>query len=297
MLRRIALLVALLDPIAGLAQASNEVLISPSAFGLADCTSTTSIGLTWTSSVVPTLGTTPDFYRILVSNTSGCPTTSGTQVTGTLGEVTATDLAPSYPTAGTIVTPSDFFSKAGITAATCPTSNVTIYVCVQLWPNGGGSTGSPRSTATGQAKLEVSPPPVPVSVAVAPGDSALFVNWADGTKNPDGTSNTIAAVSYNVTAVGSTGTVTNNSTSKSYRLGGLTNGVTYSVTVTSVSAGGNESLASTAVTGTPKPVDDFWNNYTGVTGHREQGGCGGGPAGALSLLGVALALRGLRRRS
>jgi hypothetical protein len=291
MLRRLALLVALLSPAVGLAQASNEVVVDPAAFVLSDCTSTRSILLSWNSSVAPTLGTTPDFYRVLVSNTSGCPATSGTQVTGTLIDVTATGVTQSYPPALTTVTPIDFLSRAGITAATCPTSTVTAYVCVQLWPNGGGSTGSPRSTATGSAKLEVSPPSIPVNVAVAPGDSALFVSWADGTDS------SVAAVSYNVTAVGGTGPVTKNSTSKSYRLGGLTNGVTYSVTVTSMSAGGMESVASAAVSGTPQAVANFWGNYTGVTGHQEQGGCGGGPAGVVSLLGVALALRGLRRRS
>ena len=282
----------MLSPVAGLAQAAGTVVISPAAFGTADCTSTKSIGLTWTSSVTPTLGPTPDFYRILVSNTSGCPASSGTQVTGTLADVTATDLSPSYPTGGAIVTPGEFFSMVGITSASCTSTSATIYVCVQHWPSGGGGSGSPRSTAIGQAKLEVKPPPVPVSVWVAPGDTALFVSWADGTDS------TVAAVSYKVTAVGSTGTRTQNFTSVTglHRVNSLTNGDTYSVTVTSVSAGGNESLASAAVTGTPAPVVDFWDRYTDAD-HREQGGCGGGPAGALSLLGVALALRGLRRRS
>ena len=51
-----------------------------------------------------------------------------------------------------------------------------------------------------------------------------------------------------------------------------------------------------AATGTPQPVTGFWDQYTRRR-RREQGGCGGGPAGVVSLLGVALALRGLRRRS
>jgi NCAIR mutase (PurE)-related protein len=131
-----------------------------------------------------------------------------------------------------------------------------------------------------------------VNVSVEPGDTALFVSWEDGTDS------TVAAVSYNVTAAGSTGTRTQNFTSVSglHRVTGLTNGTSYSVTVTSVSAGGNESLASVAATGTPAPVIGFWEEYTKSAGH-EQGGCGGGPAGLVSLLGVALALRGLRRRS
>jgi MYXO-CTERM domain-containing protein len=43
-------------------------------------------------------------------------------------------------------------------------------------------------------------------------------------------------------------------------------------------------------------VSGFWEQYR-ADGGIEQGGCGGGPAGALALLGVALALRRLRRRS
>ena len=80
------------------------------------------------------------------------------------------------------------------------------------------------------------------------------------------------------------------------RVTGLTNGVTYAVTVRSVSAGGNQSVATAAVSGTPEKVSDFWDQYTKAKG-PEQGGCGGGPAGLVSLLGVALVLRGLRRRS
>jgi hypothetical protein len=133
-----------------------------------------------------------------------------------------------------------------------------------------------------------------VSVSVAAGDGALYVSWADGTDNG------VAATSYRVTAeaVGNPGdTHTESFTGKSnQRISGLTNGVTYSVTVIAVSAGGNRSLASEPVTGTPQHVADFWEQYQ-EAGGREQGGCGGGPAGVLSLLGVALALRGFRRRS
>jgi hypothetical protein len=102
-----------------------------------------------------------------------------------------------------------------------------------------------------------------------------------------------------VTASGSTGVTTQTFTGKTNnRVTGLTNGVTYSVTVTSLSGGDNESAASApAVTGTPEAVSSFWDLYVAEPGHREQGGCGGGPAGLVSLLGVALALRGLRRRS
>jgi hypothetical protein len=284
MLRRIALIVALLVPIAGLAQTAGQVLITPTAFGTADCTSTTNpVSLTWTSGATIVTG---DTYMVWISHTdSACPTTGSpggsTKLPG--GDIPATLLTQSYPS--TLLT-SDFLADAGVVG--CAT-NATVYVCVQHWQVGQSSA---KATATGSASLQVLPPPVPVISSVAPGDTALFVSWDDGP------SNGVTAASYDVTAVGSTGTRTQNFTGRSNnRLGGLTNDVAYSVTVVAISAGGNRSDPSLAVIGTPKPVANFWDNYTGVPGHQEQGGCGGGPAGALSLLGVALALRGLRRRS
>jgi hypothetical protein len=149
---------------------------------------------------------------------------------------------------------------------------------------------------SGSATLVVSPPPVPVAVSVAPGDTALYVSWADGIDNG------VAAASYDVTAVASSPPNTADTHTQSFtgtssnRVTGLTNGVTYAVTVRSVSAGSNRSAWTAEVYGTPAPVSDFWDAYQ-VAGGREQGGCGGGPAGLVSMLGVALALRGLRRRS
>jgi hypothetical protein len=149
---------------------------------------------------------------------------------------------------------------------------------------------------SGSASLVLSPPPVPVNVSVAAGDSALYVSWADGVANG------VAAASYEVTAVASTppdaaDTHTQSFTGKTNnRVTGLTNSVIYSVTVRSVSAGSNRSEWTAAVFGTPAPVSDFWDVYKSAEG-VEQGGCGGGPAGLVSLLGVALALRGLRRKS
>jgi hypothetical protein len=289
MLRRLALLVALFSPVASLAQTTGQVLITPSAFGTADCNSTTTaVTLAWNSSGAYATG---DFYRVYVNNASSCPTATtpvGTQLGG--GDIPATSATGSYPTSGTL-TSGDFLTKAGITSCA---ANATVYVCVQHFAS--GATTTAKATATGSAKLEVLPPPVPQGVTVGPGDSALFVSWVDGTKNPDGTTSTVTAASYNVTAVGSTGTVTKNSTGRSYRLGGLTNGVTYGVTVTALSAGGNESGPSASVPGTPQLVNGFWEQYKADQG-VEQGGCAGGPAGVISLLGMALAMRSLRRRS
>jgi hypothetical protein len=303
MICRLALLLALLSPAAALAQttpAAGTVVISPATFGSADCTSTTAkVGLTWTSSSTPVAGAN-EIYRVWVSTDTSCPSTGtptgATQLPGELpgGDIAAVTATQSYlPT----LTRSDFITKAGITGITRCTTDKTIYVCVQHLASG----GTAKDVATGNALLQVEPPPVPINVVVSPGDSALFVGWEAGTKKPDGTTSTVAAVSYNVTAVAQANaldTRTKNSVNTSYRIDGLVNDRTYGVTVASVSAGGNVSAATNAVFGTPLLVNGFWEQYTDAGGH-EPGGCGGGPAGLVALLGVALALalRGLRRRS
>jgi hypothetical protein len=290
MIRRLALLAALLGPATAFAQAAGEVIITPSAFGRSDCTSTDKlVTLSWNSSVVPVTG---DLYRILVSTTSGCPTGSTTTLADNLSATTAIQ---GYPTTGSTLTRQAFVQAAGITDCT---ANATIFVCVQHWPSN-GSSGTLKATATGNAALEVSPPPIPINVSVSPGDSALFVSWTDGTLNADGTTSTVAATSYNVTATNplvATDTRTRNFTGKTnQRISGLTNGTTYDVTVTAVSAGGNESASSLAATGQPAPVSGFWEQYR-AAGGIEQGGCGGGAAGVGSLLVLALALAAARRR-
>lgn len=286
MTRRLALILALLSPLAGSAQTAGAVLITPNAFGPTDCTSTTaSVNLSWTSSGTFVAG---DTFSVYVHNAESCPATGTPAGTMLVTGLAATTASGSYPTTGTL-TRRDFISKAGLSAC----GGGTIHVCAQHWPVA-GTTGTAKGTATGSADLVVAPASVPINVTVAPGDSALFVSWADGADSA------IAAVSYNVTAVSTTPPETHTAsfTSRSnQRMSGLTNGVTYTVTVTSVSAGGIESGPSlTVVTGTPSPVSGFWEQYAGQD-HREQGGCGGGAAGLFSLLGVAMALRGLRRRS
>jgi hypothetical protein len=296
MIRRLALIVALLSPVSALAQAVGTVLITPTAFGSADCGSAAAVTLTWTSSASFVAGAN-EIYGVWVSHTDAtCPSSGnppGTQLPG--GNITATATTQTYLTA---LTRGDLIAKAGIT--TCDT-NQTIFVCVQHWPSA-ETTGQAKGTAVGSAKLEVEAPPVPVNPFAETGDSALFVTWSDGTKKPDGTTSTVAALSYNVTAVAidpadPADTHTQNFTGKfRQRISGLTNTVTYSVTVTSLSAGTNESAPSVATTGTPQAVDGFWEQYQADQG-VEQGGCSGGQAGLISLLGVALGLRRFRRRS
>lgn len=294
MIRRLTLILALLGPVAAFAQTAGQVLAIPSIFGNKHCDPGSSIYITWLTIPTTLVG---DFYRIKVSNTSECPE-AGTGVTTTTWKdnllASGFTATPRYPTVGDPVeTPADFFTMAGFNV--CPTTTNpavtggTAYACVSHFLAGGTTPVWSGSTVV---KFEVLAPPVPTGVTVAPGDSSLYVSWLDGP------STGVSATKYNVTATGSGGATTQTFTGRTNnRVTGLTNGVTYSITVTSLSAGDNESAASTpAVTGTPEAVSSFWDQYVAEPGHREQGGCGGGAAGLVSLLGVALALRGLRRR-
>jgi hypothetical protein len=134
-------------------------------------------------------------------------------------------------------------------------------------------------------------------VRVSPGDTALYVGWD---VNPEGTG--VTASSYDVTAVAvdpadALDTHTQSFTGLSNnRISGLKNNVTYAVTVRSISPGSNASDPTDPVNGIPQLVNGFWEQYTAGE-HREQGGCSGGQAGLLSLLGLALGLRRFRRRS
>jgi hypothetical protein len=282
--RRLALILALLSPLAGSAQTAGNVTILPAAFGVDDCTSTTnSVQISWTTTSAIVDG---DVYRVYVSTNSTCGTTALTN--GKIGSDFAATTATQSFTGG--LTRSEFITASGA-ACTAGGAGSTLWVCVQHVRGSNVQAGMSAS-----ATLVVSPPPVPVSVTVSPGDTALYVSWADGTAN------SVAAASYEVNAVADSpanpaDTHTQTFTDKTNnRITGLTNDVTYAVTVRAVSAGSNRSAWSAAVQGTPAQVMGFWDEYTKANG-REQGGCGGGPAGLVSLLGVALALRGLRRKS
>jgi hypothetical protein len=291
MIRRLALILALLSPAAAFAQIAGNVLILPAAFGINDCTSTSKyVTFSWTSSLTPVAG---DVYRVFVSSgsTATCPSTgtpAGYQYGGDIPALTTTQ---GYPVTGTL-SRATFILDAGVT--TCPVggTSTTLSVCVQHVAAVGSTV---RTTATGSVPLELKLPPVPINVSAQPGDASLLVSWADGTEAGS------APTSYRATATDPlhpSDTKTASTTGKSVWVTGLTNGVTYTVTVIAVSAGSNESGPSTAVvTGTPQVVNGFWEQYKADPAGREVGGCGGGPAGLVSLLGVALAMRGLRRRS
>lgn len=128
-------------------------------------------------------------------------------------------------------------------------------------------------------------PVTPSNIAIVASDSKLELNWNDNTETD--------LAGYNVYVDGVKHNV-NLLTTSSYSISGLTNGQTYSVTVTAVDTSGNESAPSTAISGTPiaKPtaptnvsltsnstvISISWNAVTGASGYNvKRATTSGGP--------------------
>jgi len=311
MLRRTLLFAALLAPLTALGQ---TISVAPkTSYSVEECdgTASTSLTVNWgmaTGTTMPTDGT----YRILAATSDICPN----DITGTTAKVVASDLAPNTGTDGLLSqrypaigdpTLTLTFIKTQV-GADC-TANPKIWLCVQLL---GGTTATTVAAKTGTVALAVEgAPPVPVNVAISPGDSALNVTWADGASNgvtPSGYRITAAPASNcpvppSTTPPCTLGTVVSTETTgagtRSVRVRGLTIGTLYGVQVYSRNGSGVESAASSIATGTPIDVFDFWEVYQDMTpdDFEEPGGCVSGSAGLLSLLAVAGLLRAVRRRS
>ena len=178
---------------------------------------------------------------------------------------------------------------AAVSSLSCSTDNETIYVCAH-WQNASNST---LGAASGKFVTQLAAPSPPTGVTAEVGDQALNVSWSAGTGTGAATDH------YQVTVTTAdprdpAGThASGNLTSTSTRISGLVNDVTYQVTVTAYSLGGNPASTS-GVTGTPAHVANFYEYYKDQGG-VEAGGCASGPAGAFALLGAA-ALLALRRR-
>jgi len=112
-----------------------------------------------------------------------------------------------------------------------------------------------------QFYVDVNPPAVPTDITVTPGDGRLIVKWTF-----------VKGISkYIVTATGPDGvahTATTTVGQSTATVQGLTNGVTYTVTVQAVDYASVASDFSAALTGTPEDQCDFWECYQG----KEKGG-------------------------
>ena len=301
-MRALLLAVVLTAPALAAAQVADGVLqpVAGDEFvNAAQCagTDTTPVELVWNTHVNTTF-TAGGTYRLFASSkqpaTSGtdanfCPETDGTDVSAAqVG--TDLDATAQSVTASMEFSPREMVQAAGYDACDA-TSEKTIYLCIHWYDTSGARNG----WAKGTVKLSFEAPAAPVDVSVTPGDGALNVRWTAGTGGA------VDATEYGVVATttdardpaGTHEFARTNDTS--FRGRGLVNGVTYSVVVYAYSKAGNRSEASAAVSGTPQPVSDFWDQYR-QSGGGEKGGCASGSAGALALLGTAALLALARRK-
>lgn len=303
MLRRSLLVAALLAPLAASAQTVTFSDAGP--FGVNDCQSVNpAISLTWTVTTTVAIEASSTYRIVALRSGEACSIAAPVagQIIksglvahiGTLGQTAAA----TYP--GYDGTSTDTLHLADLVAGanlSCTGStNQSFTVCVQLLK----ADNTYVVSASGTLTLEREAPARPVSVTASAGDSALNVSWAAGTGSNTSAS-TYRAEAY--PCADATDVVCNSplaasdtTANKSVRLEGLTVGTRYRVVVYAVSAGGVDSLASDPAFGVPITVNDYWEQYK-LDGGQEEGGCAGGPAGALSILAVAGLARLLRRRS
>jgi hypothetical protein len=261
---------------------------------ISECQNQTLDGLTFT-------WTFPGFvagglYLLQASDTNLCPVNSSTVTARTItigSNIDGTAATGSFPLSSS-VTVSTMLSQLSIL---CNGPTTAVFFCVTL-------SSAPGATAsTGSIALDLASPPAPVVTSADPGDSALTVNWTQGSGSTADAGASGSVDSYTITAVNETDPTDTHTSDKispgstvSGRIAGLQNSVVYDVTVQAFSPGGNPSGPSNTIQGTPVPVNDFWRIYKG-DGGRESGGCAAGAAGMLALLAVPLGLRAWRRRS
>lgn len=244
-----------------------------------------------------------DTFKIYASNTKWA--TSGTDANfcpekpGGTGSSVIADLVDSK-TAGTTTTDrmnvaaSKVVSVAGADC-TNASNNKVVYVCVHWYAQ---DQTTRKGFANGQFIIQLAAPAAPTGVSVGAGPGSLDVSWTPGAGGVVTADHFIAEATPVDDAGAPTGsTIFSDSVNgNEVTIDRLTDGQRYSVIVKAYSIGGNPSVASTPVFGTPTPVDDFWDVYTNTPGAEEQGGCGVGGAGPVALLGVAGLLAVLRRR-
>lgn len=310
MLRRALIFLCLVAPLAAGAQTTDGVIITlrdssgnvlTTPLGRIRCSGAPGfddprVSFTW--SLVPATATTPayatnDTYRLSATKDSVCPT-SPTDGAGLLDSVEAISATGSYPASGSTLLLSTVLAKIPVDCS-ASSADLTIRLCVSLVR---GSNGAVDKTINNSFVMQLAAPPSPVSLSVTPGDSALNISWTPGTVGAGQADNDryLVLVTPRNAADDPGGRRTKLTATTSWRQAGLINGVLYDVVVGAISAGGNPSELAVIGTGTPAPVNDFYTQYK-ADGGREEGGCAGGPAGLLSLLGLGAALRLLRRRS
>ncbi len=242
-------------------------------------------------------------YQVYVSNkqhpgTSPSPcTTQPDTGNGTYAGAVGSPVTATAQTQNLVAYNTNLFVSAEANPnLTCSvTADTPIYVCVQASDaNSGTIVGYAVANTNPVLTLSTSRPDAPTNVQAVPADDgALRISWT-------APASSTSAYDYVLTVTGQTTDTTPHVKSDlvalSYVMSGLTNDVVYDISVVARSRAGNESLTAGTTTGTPVHVANFWDVYHTVYKGREQGGCSGGAAGPLALLGVAALLAALRRR-
>lgn len=249
-----------------------------------------------------------DKYRIFASNKApAAGSTGGTfcaetddQPNGTfadqIGSTPATLALESLDVSGAAAS---MAASSSNTACSATNEGTSIYICAH-WYDSAGTTK--KGFAFGTFQVQVQAPPFPTGLGTQSGDSSLKVSWAANPTTPTRTDHYVAYAfaQGEAPAVGTvppfaaTPVATATTSSTSATIKGLVNNTVYDIVVVAYSVGGNPSGASATAAGQPAPSADFWEVYQ-ADGGTEQGGCTGGPGGALSLLAAA-ALLAFRRR-
>ncbi len=310
MLRRALIFLCLVAPALAGAQTTDSVSITlrdsggntlTTPLGRIRCSGVTGfddprVSFTW--NLVPQTATTPayatnDTYRLSATTTDTCPASPGNG-SGLINSVTASSTSGSFPASGNELLLSDILTAI---PATCTTgsADLTIRLCVSLVR---GSTGNVDKTINNSFDIQLKSPPAPTGISVTPGNNALNIAWSPGTVGAGqaDTDHYTVSVTPQDPILDPGGTRTATTSTRSVRVAGLVNDLTYDISVVAFSVGGNPSVTDLPGTGKPVPIDDFYNWYRNHGG-VEEGGCAGGPAGLLSLLGLGAALRLFRRRS
>lgn len=242
--------------------------------------------------------------KVAAADGSSCSTTEMTESSTSTCKVVVTDKTFGNPLtfAGELV---DVDLGQMISSLDCDAGGehtAGVYFVIK-GTNNSGTTFTDGSQLKFTVDLAAPTPPTLKDAAV--GDKNINVSWtlADSATTP------YARVYWSTVPFSASAPTTATSrsdklTATSYKITGLTNGVTYYVAVTAIDANDNESAAEKVNEAIPTEVQDFWEYYKASGGTEEGGyygcsasgrGTSGGGGSMVLLLGLAALLLLWRR--